>query len=349
MDRKLEERLQDYLDGRMSADERARFEERLEGDADLAALVRADVESGNALRSGEDELSPGFYTRTRARFEESVRPKGRRWFRLLSWETAGLTATVLLVGALFVPAIFRGELSRQDLGAVPEAPKATEAEGAAVAGDEAVNEAMESRDKDEAVADHAPSPAKMKRMRKEEPQIAPTPEPLPTQPARPATEELAEDDGYAPAPPDARRQTEKKGERSSAMTGAGESARRDESLTLMKAQFEMIQGIPLPAGVVEPGGVRRVENREAWDALRLEAGEGLAGLGPFDPNWRLVLIGPRAAPFNCEWVQFRKAGEVYLVTLSRPEGDTDPAPHGCAVSLPRDGRGVVVEPFPPVE
>lgn len=100
------ERLQDYLDDRMSDAERSAFEARLAGDAELASRVEWHRSVAGHLRESE-ELSPGFYTRARARFEESSRgAKGPRlpWLR---WEVAGLAGAALLAAAIFLPGILR--------------------------------------------------------------------------------------------------------------------------------------------------------------------------------------------------------------------------------------------------
>lgn len=127
MSREDEDRqLQDYLDGRLSAEERAELEARLEEDAELAGRVESAREVGQALRAGDEDLSPGFYTRARAHFEESAGGKRRRLFRLLSWETAGLVTAVVLVAAVFLPGLVQrevpGESMLDDMGAAPAPP-----------------------------------------------------------------------------------------------------------------------------------------------------------------------------------------------------------------------------------
>ena len=77
MSRVTEEMLQDYLDDRLTAEQRTEFERLLESDAELAGRVEANREQGRALREDAPELSPGFYTRARARFEESAKPVRR--------------------------------------------------------------------------------------------------------------------------------------------------------------------------------------------------------------------------------------------------------------------------------
>jgi anti-sigma factor RsiW len=103
----IDRELQEFLDGRMSEKARTAFENRLAQDRDLARRVATGREVGRALRAGDEQVSLGFYTRARARFEASRR--GRDWFRLLSWETAGLAAAVAIAGVLFLPSLFMSE------------------------------------------------------------------------------------------------------------------------------------------------------------------------------------------------------------------------------------------------
>jgi anti-sigma factor RsiW len=91
-----EKRLQEYLDGRLSESERSAFELRLKADAQLQRKARAALELRKNLREDAAELPPGFYARARERFEQTGPGRGRRWFRLLSWESAGLAAAVAL-------------------------------------------------------------------------------------------------------------------------------------------------------------------------------------------------------------------------------------------------------------
>lgn len=66
----LEERIHDYLDGRLSPDARATFEASLKRDSELAAKVDEYRGIGDALRESDGSLSPEFFARTRLRFEE---------------------------------------------------------------------------------------------------------------------------------------------------------------------------------------------------------------------------------------------------------------------------------------
>lgn len=100
--------LHDYLDGRLSAKEQARAEERLRDDAELAARVEELREIGRTLREDSAELPPGFYTRARARFERSGKDRSPLVHRLFSWEAAGLAVAMVLVAGLFLPGLLRG-------------------------------------------------------------------------------------------------------------------------------------------------------------------------------------------------------------------------------------------------
>ena len=105
--RRQDQWLHDYLDGRLSAEERAQAEARIRDDAELARRVEAWRKLGNALREDSAELPPGFYTRAKARFEQTLEPRRRFGHRLFSWEAAGLTAVVVLAVALFVPELMQ--------------------------------------------------------------------------------------------------------------------------------------------------------------------------------------------------------------------------------------------------
>lgn len=112
---RLQHSLNDYLDDLLDADERKRFEERLAGDEELAQQLALARDIRRELRSGEDELSAAFYTRTVARFSAQRRrlPFG------LSWSTAGLALATIAVAAVFVPSVLREEIP--DLPSAPQA------------------------------------------------------------------------------------------------------------------------------------------------------------------------------------------------------------------------------------
>ena len=62
MTRDADSQLQDFLDGRLSAADRATFEARMEDDSDLARRVNEYREIRRLLREDDPQLSAGFYT-----------------------------------------------------------------------------------------------------------------------------------------------------------------------------------------------------------------------------------------------------------------------------------------------
>ena len=114
---RLQRSLNDYLDDRLDADERERFEQRLATDEELSRRLATAREIRAELRSGDEDLSPGFYTRTVARFAAERRrlPFGVRW------STAGLALATIAVAAIFVPSVLREEIPD-----MPLAPQAQE-------------------------------------------------------------------------------------------------------------------------------------------------------------------------------------------------------------------------------
>lgn len=109
-----EQLLQDYLDDRLSEETRRAFEERLGQDDELVGRVRAAREVRAVLREETPRLSSDFYARARARFETGTAVSGRRRFRPLSWETAGLAVAAGLVLMLVGPALLRREAPLSD-------------------------------------------------------------------------------------------------------------------------------------------------------------------------------------------------------------------------------------------
>jgi len=108
--RRPDQWLHDYLDGRLSAEEQAQAEARIREDSELGRRVAAWRKIGNALREDSAELSPGFHTRARARFEQSLKPRRGFGRRLFSWEAAGLAAAMVLAVALFLPELMQDGL-----------------------------------------------------------------------------------------------------------------------------------------------------------------------------------------------------------------------------------------------
>ena len=99
---RLDKELHDFLDGRLTESERAAFEARLKQEPELARRLQAYRAAGRALREAPPALPPGFYSRARARFEDSLgsRPPRRRW---IYWKVAGLATAGLILAALILP------------------------------------------------------------------------------------------------------------------------------------------------------------------------------------------------------------------------------------------------------
>jgi hypothetical protein len=112
----------------------------------------------------------------------------------------------------------------------------------------------------------------------------------------------------------------------------------------LTATIQLHPGTLLPAGTVEPGTIRIVDNVGDWDELRFgQASKAFSGLGTYDPRVRMLLIGARPEPFECRWVRVIPGDETYRVQLSGPAADGLAAVHGCAIALPRDGRRIVMD------
>jgi hypothetical protein len=356
-----DERLQDYVDGRLAENERAEIEVLLEEDAELARRVEGWREIGRALRDETVDLPPGFHARARERFERSRRGRAPWGFRLLTWEAAGLAAAVLLVGAIFVPGatiLWRG-------GALPDSPPRIEE-----AGEERMEEpVLESAPRQEGAdtpadalkkTESAPSAGRDKgRVAVPEPAWAPVPQDAPAEGMEPeaAADEVRREPRPAPPPararhapapsvdaarieeapraPAAKREKEDKGSRAPAFGFLEEDA---DASAVGSGRLADLVVIALPPGVVVQEGIEVVEDRATWNAwLSGPAGGALSALGGFDPAQRLVLVG-RGDGIDCASLEVRDVRDGYRVRTA-PAGEHS----GCAFVLPRDGRGVRLE------
>jgi len=333
-----DERLQDYLDGRLDDDARAEVEARLAKDPELARRVETWREAGRALRDDPAELPPGFYARARDRFEKTAgAPRG---FRLLSWETAGLAAAVVLVAALFGPELMRSrdaahpslapavaepDLGRADLpapgAASPEVqPNAQAPPPAGRRAEKKMRAALEEAAPDEersAPADFAPAPGP-----------APEKETAPKREAEAASREARE--SFAEVEP------MQSGRRDEA---AGKSAPRAPQMAAADASTgdepeSATVVVPLAADPRIPHGLRVVE--DAVERADWLAGP-LARLSAEAQGGRLVLVGHDGGA-DCGSLTVRRVGESYQVRLARPG-----AAAGCGFVLPRDGLAVTLE------
>jgi len=334
-----DERLQDYLDGRLDDDERAEVEARLGEDPELARRVEAWREAGRALRDDPAELSPGFYARARDRFEQTA--GGPRGFRLLSWETAGLAAAVVLVAALFGPELMRGRdtghpslapaVAELELpppaAASPEVPMEAEtpAPSAGRVGEKKMRADLEEAAPDEDRPAHG--------------DFAPAPEPAAAQQAAPQRRAKS----APPAPREAREESFAKAEPLDSQGLADamdhDAARAPEMAGAAESRAKGRGGaapivVPLAADPRLPHGLRVVE--DAVERADWLAGP-LARLSAEARDGRLVLVGDDGGA-DCGSLTVRRVGESYRVRLARPG-----AAAGCGLVLPRDGLAVALE------
>jgi len=330
-----EQRLQDYLDGRLAPDERAAFEELLRAEPELAATARTAQRVGKALREEPAELSPAFYARARRRFEESTGEQ-RAGFRVLSWETAGLAAAAVLAFALFVPHFMRE-------GTPVDAPESALADGIG-AGEASDRDEFDKETAEGQFGIEEPKPKREKKQKSDdaaaseiavaEEEFAPVPPPAPRDAIK-----------VAPAAEPERRMEQSAAKAPATVQGRGMMKGSDAPLRsgAKMGAAAAATAVALPLDVVEPGTIQTLERREAWDALlRSEAGGDLAALGSPDPAKRLVLIGDRGDLGNCADLGVISTADGWEIRYHSLEhvGRERTDSGGCALTVPRDGRPV---------
>jgi hypothetical protein len=366
----LETRIQDYLDGAMSEDERRAFEASLAEDRELARRIDSYRAAANALREDAPSLSPGFYTRLRAEFETRRAPS-RRWFRLLSWETAGLATAVLIAVVMFAPLVLRQDLSYQAplQRAVQETEPQRQDEFEEIPpleskGDlgkqqsgrgvpEGRESLMEDADVDAKAKDSsfAPSPPTApvsgdKESKKLEESVESS---VVTDSVE---EELRSRSSVAKSAPAKRvEQANEPAEEATPTLERDESSADDyrEGLRVapgVVAGAAVPMGVGLPPGVVQPGSLIEIASRTEWDALMEgPGGEALAAFGTYDASDRIVLVGPRTFLLDCRHSSVVPSVEAYEIRLVELPSTSPERAFGCAFRLPRDNRPVrVVEP-----
>lgn len=349
----LELQIQDYLDDRMSDEDRCAFEERLAADAGLGTRVRDLRAISEALRKDAPDLPPGFHTRLRARFEAQHAPT-RQWFRLLSWESAGLVAAVAIATVLFVPVLLERQPGRPETQ-ILVAPAEKESR------QKETRETVEEGQIED--TDFAPSPESIP-----EPVVesgARRDEAAKSRPAPPPSAKLKKVEApatleQAPSESDRakRSRSEPKGavgaSADSESTAAGGRATVEDTKDELRAQNEGFDdrsvaagGVALTAGIVQAGEIVEIRSEKQWDRLLLdvELARGDA-LGSYDPVARLVLVGAREAPTDCELSVVVAVNEVYEIRLAAATVAATERDNGCAFRLPADDRPVrIIEPM----
>ncbi len=354
--RDIDRRLQDYLDDRLDDREREELEALIRDDPAVAAELESFRELRQALREdsgGADALSPGFYTQAKSRFAQSQKQRKYRGFRVLSWETAGLAAAAVITLALFMPDILErpGETSVESRF---ETLRQVEADATHDPADARTKQAG----KDDDVADEmaaTPAPAEAGK-RKVSERIVGLDAPVEEEKVTGRTQDVERVDRVEAAPPRPNLSapqptppaTRRREARQKAATANAELA--DESFAGAAMKKESSRSfadrgsvaVGLPEGTVERNEIRIVEDRTEWERLLLGgAGESIRSLGDYAPSRRLVLIGAGADRIDCASLTVEPAGDIYRISIGATQGGAGFG--GCALTLPRDGREVVVE------
>ena len=342
----LEADLEEYLDGRMTEGRRRAFEARVAADEGLARRIRAHRAAAEALRAEPESLSPAFYARLRARFEEP-RAAAPRWFRLASWETAGLATAVVIALVLFVP-LFVGQPPGRQSPVAPDSRQAPQPDSeVAPLSDRLRENRAETGEK----AD-APPEGRIEKKKEAGERRAPVDDEARKDAAVEGDfEELdqgqASYDESAPASPAPSSRGEARlGERAGAPVA--EPQAESETLQRMKSSASLRRpdsGAAIPAGLVEPGAQIEVDDPSEWNTLSL--GAGYLALGDYDPNRRIVLLGDRDGGLSCSASRVIELPDGYEIRLASPAPGAPRDGDGCAFVLPRDGKPVrVVGPAP---
>jgi hypothetical protein len=324
-------------------------------------------EIGGALRSDDDELSPGFYARARERFEQTRRPRSRFGFRILSWEVAGLAAAVLLAGVVFIPELMRDP----DLGRAPAVPAETRSDAAeadrpsagepplrqkgkkdardVVAPDDAtpappvtfadeVTSLEEAEDKAMEMRETIREPVKQELRAELEPKPAAAGRALAV--AAPEASKRSRGQAAAQAPAEVDADVVEPEQEAIGQLGESERFAQTKAPTrthAAAADANLSHVVELPATAAPPEGLTVLDTRPDWDAwLAGPAGPVLSELGSPDPAKRLVVIG-RAAGLDCSRLRLARLENRYSLLL------TVGSSVGCALLLPRDGLPISLE------
>ena len=307
-----------------------------------------------ALRSEEDGLSPGFYTRTVARFKAERRrpPFG------LTWSTIGLAAATIVAALIFIPAALRDELPMPESTPVrvehqPPATEATETETeerAAAKQDKLVALPEQAREQ-------APPPGRESR------QDAP----IVTDPDV-TFEDLGSDDAneqtrleeHVVAPlPEKRRVVLPAPSEPADLKSAGEGSTENDEVDF--AEEPPVAGgllVSRPVVTELPDGAVGVGEIELLDTIptpdRLTASEEKLGrstlansahaLSKVAPTTRFVAIGRRPGLDACAALSLRLADQAWEIDYADSGSSTGKVT--CGVEIPDDGREIRFQGWP---
>ena len=341
-----DDRLQDFVDDRLSETERRELEARLLEEPELARRVAAWREIGGALRDPAAELGPDFYVRARERFERTRSRAAWGW----SWEALGLVAAVALAGVLFLPHLLRerapGLPAPTSSEAVPPSARAQaddrNAEGVEVQlGTEAERRDAVSRDraaeprsnaKQVAAAPAAPAP----------PPAAPAPDAF----ARNALKREADAPREEPARPllDKDNKKEERLEQAQALGAVSGVAAEADALAEASGEIIDVDAVEVAPAAPEVDGLRIIEDREQWslwlgprqEKAKVGAEAEMRKAAADERAERLVVV---SAPSGvaCMSLIVRRTPEAYRIRLSAGSSAA------CAFALPSDGLPVKLD------
>lgn len=363
-DEKLQHGLNDYLDDRLSTDERKRFEERLAGDEELALRLAKALEIRDELRDGGEDLPEAFYTRTVARFSA-----GRRRLPFgLSWSTAGLAVATIAVAALFVPSVLREE--------IPDMPATSQPREE---GQKLLEESVAEKNKDDLAAkesvDLIGGLDDRKRQASNEPAPPLAQEPPPAVHRPPVRQILAEPVPESPAGADDFRESDlPRLQAAAAETGpeverlgkgrASEGEPADELnarfLDSQRADTEerdktldadaVIAAVELKVDLAGAGEIELLDARDAQLRIagnRKKESKAVPDSAAFAPSVapnRFVAIGRRPGLDTCAALKVRRTDKAWEITYE--DSGSSVGAVSCGIELPPDGVGIRFQGWP---
>ncbi|NIL99672.1 MAG: hypothetical protein GTN89_01630 [Acidobacteria bacterium] len=368
-DERLQRLLNDYLDDRLEAAERKRFEERLATDETLARQLALAMRVRAELRDGDEQLSEVFYTRTVAHFSAAKRrlPFG------LSWSTAGLALATAAAVAIFLPAVLQKELPGMPGGAAPIEPRQRERAKDAT---DTTRKSDEPADEDRRLTDPRPDDdlgreaagdegSRLEHLVPHELREAPTPPP-------PALEEAEPERRLVVTAPSTRSQpveTELE-EGQSLASGRGSVAKQADNLQLnakvedaKRVSADEVDKLEAYRGVLPAAVELQADLAGAGEVLVLDARDPALGLslGGKEKKQsrvesrldapaaataanRFVAIGPRPGLDACTALRVRRTESAWEISFE--ESGSRVGSVSCGIEIPGDGAPIHFQGWP---
>ena len=372
--------LQDYLDGRLDGrlDEaqRAAFERRLREDPALAERVSDLRAIGRALRDDRPALPTGFDARLRERFVSSTRRRRQSFI----WPAAGVAAAAIVIAVVYLPGAFHdGVLPPAVTQPSLRSQEAARPEENAVSSSTAPSQTILG---DSLTADKKTAGERGAREDRKELAEKTKPE-VPSRGGAPILHEMKSDDlaslqtlGYVGGPPANEPMPADSGatagrlapaERPAPARAPAPSVRKTEAQPVREAAApRVLRSSSIPSGTVDHEAVEVIVSGKAGPMSRAKGATGsdLASiLRPDFETERLVLVGPRKAPFSCSGAVLVESPNRLTLVLAAPDSrlrkqspqsnapstvnesakDEEEGSSGCAFVIPRSPVPVFVE------